>query len=248
MGYLPRYRGRFALVLVGIAGAALAASASVDAAVRKLTVHVDSVRNGGPIPQDYAFCVPSAQGHSTNGPNKNPEIRWSRGPRGTQSYAIVVVDVDVPSVFDDANKEGKTIPAKMKRINFYHRLLVDIPATRTSLAEGADSSGITPKGKAAGATANGIRGVNDYTAAFTGDAQMAGIYGGYDGPCPPWNDKRLHHYHFRVYALDVPSLALTENFGPKEAEAAIRMHMLARGELVGTFTQNPDLMKPAKNS
>jgi Raf kinase inhibitor-like YbhB/YbcL family protein len=251
MAYLPQNRGRFALILVGIAGAALVAAAATRAEaphVTKLTVRVVGIKSGGPIPPEYAFCVPAAQGHSTNGPNKNPAIKWSKGPYGTQSYAIIVVDVDVPSVFDDANKEGKTIPAKMKRINFYHMLLVDIPLSKTGLAEGADANGITPRGKAPGPTANGIRGVNDYTAAFTGDALMEGKYGGYDGPCPPWNDKRVHHYHFRVYALDVPSLALTENFGPKEVEAAIAQHTLAKGEVVGTFTQNPDLMKPAKHS
>ncbi|MBV8652039.1 MAG: phospholipid-binding protein, partial [Alphaproteobacteria bacterium] len=97
--------------------------------------------------------------------------------------------------------------------------------------------------KTPGPTANGIRGINDYTAAFTGDAKMAGKYGGYDGPCPPWNDKRVHHYHFKVYALDVPSLTLTGNFGSKEALAAIAKHTLAMGEAVGTYTQNPDLMK-----
>jgi Raf kinase inhibitor-like YbhB/YbcL family protein len=192
--------------------------------------------------------VPAAQGHSANGPNKNPAIRWSKGPYGTQSYALIVVDTDVPSVFDDANKEGKTIPAGMKRINFYHMILVDIPLAKTSLAEGADANGITQGGKTPGPTANGIRGINDYTAAFTGDPKMAGNYGGYDGPCPPWNDKRLHHYHFRVYALDVPSLVLTGTFGAKEAEAAIAKHILAKGELVGTYTQNPDLMKPKKHS
>jgi phosphatidylethanolamine-binding protein (PEBP) family uncharacterized protein len=31
-------------------------------------------------------------------------------------------------------------------------------------------------------------------------------YGGYDAPCPPWNDARLHHYHFIVYAIDAPTL------------------------------------------
>jgi Raf kinase inhibitor-like YbhB/YbcL family protein len=246
MANLPQHCGRFALALAGLAGVALTASvlAPVEAAaVKKLTVRVDGFKSGSPIPQDYAFCVPKAQGHSGGGPNKNPSIKWSKGPYGTQSYAIIVVDPDVPSVFDDADTEGKTIPANMKRINFYHMVLVDIPATMTELAEGADSSAITPGGKTPGPTANGIRGINDYTAAFTGDAKMAGKYGGYDGPCPPWNDKRVHHYHFKVYALDVPSLTLAGTFGPKEALAAIAKHTLAMGEVVGTYTQNPDLMK-----
>src|SRR5258708_39680988 len=92
--------------------AALAAWApgAEAAALKKLTVSVDSIRSNGPIPAEYAFCVPSEQGHTTTGANKNPAIKWSKGPQGTQSYAIIVVDTDVPTVFDDADKEGKTIP------------------------------------------------------------------------------------------------------------------------------------------
>ena len=56
-------------------------------------------------------------------------------------------------------------------------------------------------------------GVNNYTDWFAGDEQMAGDYGGYDGPCPPWNDELLHHYRFTLYALDVPSLGLPGAFG-----------------------------------
>jgi phosphatidylethanolamine-binding protein (PEBP) family uncharacterized protein len=44
----------------------------------------------------------------------------------------------------------------------------------------------------------------------------AGDYYGYDGPCPPWNDLRLHHYIFRLYALDVPRLDLQGRFGAAE--------------------------------
>ena len=232
--------GAVALALVGpMAGIAEAA------AVKKLTVRVEGiVSNNGPIPTDYAFCVPNAQSHTTSGANKNPAITWSKGPAGTQSYAIIVVDTDVPTVFDDANKEGRTIAKSMKRRNFYHMVLVDIPASKTALASGADSAGITAKGKPPGPTPNGLRGINDYSGAMSGD--MAGNYGGYDGPCPPWNDEILHHYHFIVYALDVPSLGLSGNFTGAVAQAAIAKHVLAKGEVVGTYTQNPALMKKSK--
>lgn len=42
------------------------------------------------------------------------------------------------------------------------------------------------------------QGLNDYTA-FMAGSEMAGDYFGYDGPCPPWNDERLHHYG--IYGL-----------------------------------------------
>jgi Raf kinase inhibitor-like YbhB/YbcL family protein len=222
------------LAFMGIAGGADAA------AVEQLKVSVDAIQNNGPIPAEYAYCVPSPQGHTTAGPNKNPEITWSKGPAATKSYAIIVIDTDVPSVFDDADKEGKVIKGSMPRQDFYHMVLVDIPASQTRLAMGADSSGITPKGKKPGATPNGLRGINDYT------EDTAGIFGGYDGPCPPWNDERLHHYHFIVYAIDVPSLGLSGNFTGKDAQAAIAKHTLAKGEVVGTYTQNPEVMKKTK--
>jgi hypothetical protein len=40
------------------------------------------------------------------------------------------------------------------------------------------------------------QGVNDYTGWFANDPDMAGEYYGYDGPCPPWNDERVHTYVF----------------------------------------------------
>jgi hypothetical protein len=222
------------VALIGIAGSA------DGAAVEQLKVSVDAIQNNGPIPAEYAFCVPSPRGHTTAGANKNPEITWSKGPAATKSYAIVVVDTDVPSVFDDADKEGKVIKESLPRQDFYHMVLVDIPASQNRLAMGADSSGITPKGKKPGATPYGLRGVNDYT------EDTAGTFGGYDGPCPPWNDERLHHYHFIVYAIDVPSLGLSGNFTGKDAQAATAKHTLAKGEVVGTYTQNPELMKKTK--
>ncbi len=229
-----------------LAALAAGASGAEAAALKKLTVSVDGIRDNGPIPTEYAFCVPSEQGHTTSGANKNPAIKWSKGPSGTQSYAIIVVDTDVPTVFDDANKEGKTIAKSLKRRDFYHMILVDIPASKTELAMGADSNAITPKGKPPGSTPNGVRGVNDYTSAMSGP--MAGTYGGYDGPCPPWNDEILHHYHFIVYALDTPSLGLTGNFGGADAQVAIAKHALAKGEVVGTYTQNPALLKKSKTA
>ena len=70
---------------------------------------------------------------------------------------------------------------------------------------------------------------------------MKGDYGGYDGPGPPWNDERIHHYHFTVFALDVPSLGLEGRFGGPEARAAMEGHVLAMGEWVGTYALNPSL-------
>jgi phosphatidylethanolamine-binding protein (PEBP) family uncharacterized protein len=118
---------------------------------------------------------------------------------------------------------------------------VDIPGGVGSLAAGADSDGVTPRGKTPGRSEHGVRGINNYTDWFASDPEMKGDYGGYDGPCPPWNDSIIHHYHFTVYALDVESLGLSGRFGGPEAVKAMEGHVLAKGEWVGTYTLNPAL-------
>jgi Raf kinase inhibitor-like YbhB/YbcL family protein len=219
----------------------LAAGISMIAAAAfaqdKLDVTLGGVGANGMLADAHAFCVPAETGHQAAGQNVSPSVSWSAGPQGAQSYALIMVDPDVPTVFDDFNKEGATLAADMPRQDFYHWVLVDIPAGMTSLAEGADSGEKSPK--APGATDHGVRGVNDYTKFMSGD--QAGNYGGYDGPCPPWNDARMHHYIVHVYALDTPSLGLPENFSGPDAMAALEGHVLAEGEAVGTYTLNPEM-------
>jgi len=54
---------------------------------------------------------------------------------------------------------------------------------------------------------------------------------GYIGPCP---SSGIHHYHFKVYALDTP-LNLREGAGRKMVEDAMKDHILAEGELIGIY-------------
>jgi Raf kinase inhibitor-like YbhB/YbcL family protein len=53
----------------------------------------------------------------------------------------------------------------------------------------------------------------------------------YYGPCPP---KGTHHYHFKVYALD-GQLSLPEKTDKAALMKAMEGHILASGELIGTF-------------
>jgi len=206
---------------------------AVGWAAGSLVVTVSGVTPGGAIPQRYAYCVPAPTGHVMAGPNVSPAIRWTAGPSGTASYAIIVRDPDVPSVFADANREGRTIPDSLPRVDFYHWVFVDIPSATRGLPESADSNGVVPQGKAPGPTRYGVRGVNGFSPAN----------GGYDGPCPPWNDERAHHYHFTVYALDVARLATSGTATGPEALRAMQGHVLASGEVVGVYTLNPDVAK-----
>jgi len=129
--------------------------------------------------------------------------------------------------------------AAIKRHDFYHWVLADIPANIRSLKEGADSSARVVHGKPATPAAAGVRGLNDYTKVTASNEAMKGQYFGYDGPCPPWNDEIVHHYHFTVYALRVKSLDLPKDFDGPALLAAIKGKVLAKGETLGLYTQNP---------
>lgn len=207
-----------------------------------MKIDIPAFENGEAIPGENAFSVPAETGHIALSSNTNPQIRWSEVPEGTKSFALLVVDPDVPSKGDDVNKEGRIVPADLPRVDFYHLVLVDIPADLREIPAGADSSSITAKGKPIGQTTFGIRGINDYTAWFAGDPEMGGNYGGYDGPCPPWNDERVHRYFFTIYALDVETLGLAGAFTGADAKKALEGHVLAEATHMGTYTQNPDLL------
>ena len=206
-----------------------------------MEIEVPSYANGRRIPAEFAFCVPADEGHVTGGPNRSPHVRWTQVPRGARSLAIIMHDPDVPSIPDDVNKEGRTIPHSLPRVDFYHWILVDIPPDITQLPAALDSDGVTPHGKAPGKVDYGVRGVNNYTDWFAGDPEMEGVYGGYDGPCPPWNDERLHRYHITLYALDVETLGLHDNFGGPDALFKMEGHIVARASWTGSYTLNPAL-------
>lgn len=87
-----------------------------------------------------------------------------------------------------------------------HWVVAGIPASVTSLPAG----GALPAGA--------VEGTNDFGKL------------GWGGPCPP---SGTHHYHFKVYALD----AGIGGRGMTKAQllAAMQDHVLAIGELVGTY-------------
>ena len=224
------------MVVAGMAAGLIAAPASAAS----LKVEVDSIKSGGMVPTKYAFCMPAAQGHVTAGGDISPPISWSKGPSGTKSYAIILTDIDNPAEQrEKMNKEGMTVTSSAKRRTRFHWVLVDIPANVTSLKEGAESEGRVPRGKPA-TTTIGVRGLNSFTEFMANNEQMKGQYHGYDGPCPSWNDELVHRYIFTVYALSVPTLNLGTGFDGAAVMDAMKGKILAQGELLGLYTQNPD--------
>ena len=198
----------------------------------------DNFSDGQPIPATNAFGQPGDPVALSD--NRSPHLAWTGAPPAVRSFVLTCIDPDVPSRGDDVNQEGRTVPADLPRVEFVHWLMANIPPECGELAEGACCDGIIAHGKHAPFGPPGsVQGRNDYTGWFAGDADMAGDYLGYDGPCPPWNDSIVHHYHFRIHALDVAALDLRPGFTLAELRAAMAGHVLAEASLVGTYTLNP---------
>ena len=198
-----------------------------------------------PIPAEFAFGKPGPNGEPcVFSDNRNPHLIWGDVPEGTRSFVPTCIDSDVPTVGDDVNQPGRRVRADLPRGEFVHWLMIDIPAEFRELGEGACAEGVVARGKQSPHGPPGSRqGVNDYTGWFAGDADMKGEYLGYDGPCPPWNDDRLHHYHFRVHALDCASLGLEGRIDITAVRKAMQGHELGSAEVVGTYTLNAALRR-----
>ncbi len=200
----------------------------------------ESFQDEKAIPGRCAFCVPDAKTHAALGENRNPQLAWSDLPQGTKSLVLICHDSDVPSKGDDVNKEGRSIPASLPRVDFYHWVLVDLKPEGSPIREGEFSSGVTAHGKKGPQSDRGTRqGVNNYTDWFATDKDMAGDYYGYDGPCPPWNDTIAHHYVFTLYALGVERCPLEGRFGAPEVLKGIERHVLGMAKLTGLYSLNP---------
>ena len=201
-----------------------------------------SFSDGHRLPGELAFCLPDPARHVCLGRNLNPQLGWSNVPAGTRSFALIVHDPDVPSQGDDVNQEDRSVPADLPRVDFFHWVLIDLPATLTGIAEGEFSSQVVPRGKQGPQTLHGARhGINDYTGWFANDHDMSGDYYGYDGPCPPWNDALRHRYIFTLYALDIETLPLEGRFTGADVRLAITDHVLAKASLAGVYWLNPAL-------
>jgi phosphatidylethanolamine-binding protein (PEBP) family uncharacterized protein len=200
----------------------------------------DSFKDAESLPSRYALGRPHPGTHAEFSDDVSPHLAWEDVPAGTKSFALLCVDQDVPSRGDDVNKEGRVVPVDLPRVDFYHLVLVDLPPQMRTLAEGELSRGPVKRGKPGPSGPFGSRvGLNDFTGWFQGDPNLGGQYFGYDGPWPPWNDGRVHRYHFRLYALDVPHCPVGGIFTGPEVVAAIRGRVLAEASLGFTYAIYP---------
>lgn len=141
------------------------------------------------------------------GDDISPPLIWSDAPVGTKSFALICDDPDAPSRAAP-RPEGPWV----------HWVIYNIPANVRELPAGVfPQPGLhLPSGARQGA--------NDFT-----DFNI-----GYRGPMPP-KGSGPHRYFFRIYALD-QELNLAANGATKQSVlAAMTGHVLAEGELMGTF-------------
>lgn len=98
---------------------------------------------------------------------------------------------------------------------WHHWAAYDIPADTSELAEGY------PTEPRVGAVRQAI---NDFGRS------------GHGGPCPP-PGHGVHHYHFKLLALEVETLELGADARCPEVAKAAEAHVLARAELIGTYSR-----------
>jgi Raf kinase inhibitor-like YbhB/YbcL family protein len=100
---------------------------------------------------------------------------------------------------------------------WWHWLIYNIPASVSSLPPGAGD----PQKKMLPGGA--LQGRSDFGTAA------------YGGPCPP--PGKLHHYHFRLYALKVPKLDVPTDASAAMLSYTVHANQLGTTEIVATYSR-----------
>ncbi len=130
-------------------------------------------------------------------------------------------DLSVPLSWSDIPEAAKELamivddPDAPRPQPWVHWVIYKIPAEATGLAEGIppDAELSTPAG------------------ALQGKNTAGSI--GYHGPMPP-PGHGVHHYHFKLYALDT-QLDLKSGADKQALLSAMDGHIVGQGELIGTY-------------
>jgi Raf kinase inhibitor-like YbhB/YbcL family protein len=162
-------------------------------AVGAFTVTSTDVRDGEQLHHRHVHGSAEADGE-----NASPQLSWSGFPPETKSFAVTCYDPDAPT------------PS-----GFWHWVLVDLPASTTSLATGAGAAGASLPG-----SAFHVR--NDWSSKD------------YGGAYPPPGDVP-HRYYFAVHAVDVDTLGVDSEASAAVVSFNLAFHTLARALIVPVF-------------
>jgi Raf kinase inhibitor-like YbhB/YbcL family protein len=160
--------------------------------VPSFTVVSTTVRNGHPLPLAQLSGIFGVPG----GKDISPELSWSGFPKQTKSFVVSMYDPEAPT--------GS---------GFWHWIVEDIPATATSLPEGAGAlnSTVLPAG----------------AIQLDGDAGTPRYIGG----APPAGSG-VHDYYITVTALDEASTGLGATTSGALLGFEIDSHTIARATLI----------------
>ena len=145
-------------------------------------------KDGEKIPIQYV--MPGAGGKDISIP-----LTWKNSPAGTKSYALSIVD-----------------PHPVAQ-NWVHWLVIDIPASASSLEEGASRKKMPP-----------------------GSVELKNSFGetGYGGPQPP-KGSGDHPYVVTIYALSVDKLNLATGTSLSAFKKAIEGKVLGTASVTGKY-------------
>jgi len=158
------------------------------------TLTSSDIADGAPLASSQVF-----NDWGFTGSNTSPQLTWSGFPPETAGFAVTCFDPDAPT------------PS-----GFWHWLVIDLPASVTSLATGAGASD-------ASLPAGAFHVRNDF-----GNLS-------YDGAAPPQGD-RPHRYGFAVHALDTDRLGIDSSVSAAVASFNFNGHTLARAVIAPTFS------------
>ncbi len=155
------------------------------------TLRSNDLAEGQPKEKRFSF---NSFGH--DGDNVSPQLEWENAPEGTKSFAVTCFDPDAPT-----------------GCGFWHWQVINIPASTTSLEQGAS-----------GKLAAGLEMRNDYG------------FNGYGGACPP-EGHGMHRYQFTVWALPVEKLEVPDDASCALVSFMLNMTSLGKSTITATYTR-----------